>query len=44
MHRDIKPSNVLMITGGDDQGLVKLADFGLAPHEPLGRNGTVVTM
>ena len=49
MHRDIKPSNVLMITGGDDQGLVKLADFGLArafgeAHEPLGRSGTVVTM
>ena len=30
LHRDIKPANVLIGEGGDDDGVVKLTDFGIA--------------
>jgi len=52
MHRDLKPSNVLILaegTKGTSQGVVKIADFGLArvfqvPLQPLKDNGVVVTL
>uniref|UniRef100_A0A7N0TWX0 Protein kinase domain-containing protein n=1 Tax=Kalanchoe fedtschenkoi TaxID=63787 RepID=A0A7N0TWX0_KALFE len=49
MHRDLKPSNILVMGDGDEQGVVKIADFGLAriyqaPLKPLSDNGVVVTI
>eukprot|EP01119_Soliformovum_irregulare_P011171 TRINITY_DN2781_c0_g1_i1.p1 TRINITY_DN2781_c0_g1~~TRINITY_DN2781_c0_g1_i1.p1 ORF type:complete len:317 (+),score=43.01 TRINITY_DN2781_c0_g1_i1:99-1049(+) len=48
-HRDLKPSNILLMTDGPEQGVVKIADFGLArifqsPLRPLSENGVVVTI
>ncbi|GMY11580.1 cyclin-dependent kinase E-1 [Fagus crenata] len=49
IHRDLKPSNILVNGEGDEQGVVKIADFGLAriyqaPLKPLSDNGVVVTI
>lgn len=49
IHRDLKPSNILVMGEGDEQGIVKIADFGLAriyqaPLKPLAENGVVVTI
>ncbi|KAJ3681642.1 hypothetical protein LUZ60_014215 [Juncus effusus] len=49
IHRDLKPSNILVMGEGEEQGLVKIADFGLAriyqaPLKPLYENGVVVTI
>ncbi|KAI3879750.1 hypothetical protein MKX03_000369 [Papaver bracteatum] len=49
IHRDLKPSNILVMGDGDDQGVVKIADFGLAriyqaPLKYLSENGVVVTI
>mmetsp|Transcript_11700 Transcript_11700/g.33109 ORF Transcript_11700/g.33109 Transcript_11700/m.33109 type:complete len:443 (-) Transcript_11700:329-1657(-) len=49
IHRDLKPSNVLVMGDGEEQGRVKIADFGLArifqsPLKPLSDNGVVVTI
>jgi len=49
VHRDLKPSNILIMTEGTEQGVVKIADFGLAriyqsPLRPLWENGVVVTI
>ncbi|MFS8014967.1 putative protein-serine/threonine kinase CMGC-CDK-CDK8 family [Helianthus anomalus] len=49
MHRDLKPSNILVMGDGEEQGVVKIADFGLAriyqaPLKPLSDNGVVVTI
>jgi len=48
-HRDLKPSNILIMAEGNEQGIVKIADFGLArifqsPLRPLWENGVVVTI
>ncbi|KAL0343220.1 UNVERIFIED_CONTAM: Cyclin-dependent kinase E-1, partial [Sesamum angustifolium] len=44
VHRDLKPSNILVMGDGEEQGVVKIADFGLAriyqaPLKPLSENG-----
>ncbi|KAM3709477.1 hypothetical protein ACB098_02G176500 [Castanea mollissima] len=49
IHRDLKPSNILVMGEGDEQGVVKIADFGLAriyqaPLKSLADNGVVVTI
>ncbi|KAF5734978.1 Cyclin-dependent kinase E-1 [Tripterygium wilfordii] len=49
IHRDLKPSNILVMGEGEEQGIVKIADFGLArvyqaPLKPLSDNGVVVTI
>ncbi|GAV68680.1 Pkinase domain-containing protein [Cephalotus follicularis] len=49
IHRDLKPSNILVMGDGEEQGVVKIADFGLAriyqgPLKPLCDNGVVVTI
>lgn len=49
IHRDLKPSNILVMGEGDEQGLVKIGDFGLArifqaPLRSLSENGVVVTI
>ncbi|KAF5190943.1 Cyclin-dependent kinase, partial [Thalictrum thalictroides] len=49
IHRDLKPSNILVMGEGDEQGVVKIADFGLAriyqaPLKHLSDNGVVVTI
>ncbi|KAG0460822.1 hypothetical protein HPP92_021119 [Vanilla planifolia] len=49
IHRDLKPSNILVMGDGDEQGVVKIGDFGLAriyqaPLKPLSDNGVVVTI
>ncbi|KAJ4964932.1 hypothetical protein NE237_016781 [Protea cynaroides] len=49
IHRDLKPSNILVMGEGEEQGVVKIADFGLAriyqgPQKPLSENGVVVTI
>ncbi|KAM6563225.1 hypothetical protein CsatB_023223 [Cannabis sativa] len=49
IHRDLKPSNILVMGDGEEQGVVKIADFGLArvyqaPLKPLSENGVVVTI
>ncbi|EIE26773.1 kinase-like protein, partial [Coccomyxa subellipsoidea C-169] len=49
MHRDLKPSNILVVGDGEEQGRVKIGDFGLAriyacPLRPLSDNGVVVTI
>ncbi|KAL6219923.1 hypothetical protein ACLB2K_007681 [Fragaria x ananassa] len=49
IHRDLKPSNILVMGDGDEQGVVKIADFGLAriyqaPLKSLSENGVVVTI
>ncbi|KAL9271045.1 Cyclin-dependent kinase E-1-like protein [Drosera capensis] len=49
IHRDLKPSNILVMGEGEEQGVVKIADFGLAriyqaPLKPLSENGVVVTI
>ncbi|BDA40576.1 Cyclin-dependent kinase E-1 [Coccomyxa sp. Obi] len=49
MHRDLKPSNILVVGEGEEQGRVKIGDFGLAriyacPLRPLSDNGVVVTI
>jgi cyclin-dependent kinase 8/11 len=49
IHRDLKPSNILVMGEGDEQGVVKIGDFGLAriyqaPLKPLCDNGVVVTI
>lgn len=49
VHRDLKPSNILVMGEGEEQGVVKVADFGLAriyqaPLKPLSENGVVVTI
>jgi cyclin-dependent kinase 8/11 len=45
----LQPSNVLIMGDGEEQGVVKIADFGLArifhsPLRPLSENGVVVTI
>lgn len=47
MHRDLKPANILVMGRGEQCGVVKIADFGLArifqaPLKPL--RETVVTL
>ncbi|KAI8018048.1 Cyclin-dependent kinase E-1 [Camellia lanceoleosa] len=49
IHRDLKPSNILVMGEGEEQGVVKIADFGLAriyqaPLKSLSENGVVVTI
>ncbi|XP_039142083.1 cyclin-dependent kinase E-1 [Dioscorea cayenensis subsp. rotundata] len=49
IHRDLKPSNILVMGDGEEHGVVKIADFGLAriyqaPLKPLFENGVVVTI
>ncbi|KAF8405711.1 hypothetical protein HHK36_007788 [Tetracentron sinense] len=49
IHRDLKPSNILVMGEGEEHGVVKIADFGLAriyhaPLKPLAENGVVVTI
>ncbi|OVA06933.1 Protein kinase domain [Macleaya cordata] len=49
IHRDLKPSNILVMGEGEEQGVVKIADFGLAriyqaPLKYLSENGVVVTI
>lgn len=49
IHRDLKPSNILVMGEGEEQGVVKIGDFGLArifqaPLRPLSENGVVVTI
>lgn len=49
IHRDLKPSNILVMGEGDEHGVIKIADFGLAriyqaPLKPLSDNGVVVTI
>ncbi|KAB2614418.1 cyclin-dependent kinase E-1-like [Pyrus ussuriensis x Pyrus communis] len=49
IHRDLKPSNILVMGDGEEQGIVKIADFGLAriyqaPLKSLSENGVVVTI
>ncbi|XP_078428681.1 cyclin-dependent kinase E;1 isoform X1 [Wolffia australiana] len=49
IHRDLKPSNILVMGEGEEHGIVKIADFGLAriyhaPLKPLSENGVVVTI
>uniref|UniRef100_A0A7I4CCL8 Protein kinase domain-containing protein n=1 Tax=Physcomitrium patens TaxID=3218 RepID=A0A7I4CCL8_PHYPA len=49
IHRDLKPSNILVMGEGEEQGVVKIGDFGLArifqaPSRPLSDNGVVVTI
>nr|QYW07095.1 E-type cyclin-dependent kinase [Dimocarpus longan] len=49
IHRDLKPSNILVMGDGEEQGVVKIADFGLAriyqaPLKFLSENGVVVTI
>eukprot|EP01104_Vermistella_antarctica_P008562 TRINITY_DN214_c0_g4_i1.p1 TRINITY_DN214_c0_g4~~TRINITY_DN214_c0_g4_i1.p1 ORF type:complete len:457 (+),score=128.67 TRINITY_DN214_c0_g4_i1:455-1825(+) len=49
IHRDIKPSNILVMGKGREEGVVKIADFGLArifrsPLRPLSDDGIVVTI
>ncbi|XP_044486105.1 cyclin-dependent kinase E-1-like [Mangifera indica] len=49
IHRDLKPSNILVMGEGEEQGVVKIADFGLAriyqaPLKFLSENGVVVTI
>ncbi|KAJ0989885.1 hypothetical protein J5N97_008241 [Dioscorea zingiberensis] len=49
IHRDLKPSNILVMGEGEEHGVVKIADFGLAriyqaPLKPLFENGVVVTI
>eukprot|EP00899_Mesostigma_viride_P012901 jgi/Mesvir1/21611/Mv04037-RA.1 len=49
IHRDLKPSNVLVMGEGEEVGVTKIADFGLArifkaPLRPLSENGVVVTI
>ncbi|KAF3788137.1 Cyclin-dependent kinase E-1 [Nymphaea thermarum] len=49
IHRDLKPSNILVMGDGEEHGVVKIADFGLAriyqaPIKPLYENGVVVTI
>ncbi|KAM1089546.1 hypothetical protein ACFX1X_017567 [Malus domestica] len=49
IHRDLKPSNILVMGDGEEQGVVKIADFGLAriyqaPLKSLSDNGVVVTI
>ncbi|XP_075514683.1 cyclin-dependent kinase E-1-like isoform X1 [Primulina tabacum] len=49
IHRDLKPSNILVMGAGEEHGVVKIADFGLAriyqaPLKPLSDNGVVVTI
>eukprot|EP00741_Cyanophora_paradoxa_P020292 tig00021244_g19586.t1 len=49
IHRDLKPSNILVMGDGKEQGMVKIADFGLArifqsPLRSLAGDGVVVTI
>ncbi|KAH1189404.1 Cyclin-dependent kinase E-1 [Glycine max] len=49
IHQDLKPSNILVMSEGEEHGVVKMADFGLAriyqaPLKPLCDNGVVVTI
>ncbi|OAY78140.1 Cyclin-dependent kinase E-1 [Ananas comosus] len=49
IHRDLKPSNILVMGEGEEHGVVKIADFGLAriyqaPLKTLYENGVVVTI
>nr|KAJ0212561.1 hypothetical protein LSAT_V11C400204610 [Lactuca sativa] len=49
IHRDLKPSNILVMGDGEEQGVVKIVEFGLgriyqAPLKPLFNNGVVVTI
>ncbi|CAI7767277.1 unnamed protein product, partial [Closterium sp. NIES-54] len=49
IHRDLKPSNILVMGEGEEQGVIKIGDFGLArifqsPLRPLSDNGVVVTI
>lgn len=49
IHRDLKPSNILVMGEGEEHGVVKIADFGLAriyqaPLNFLSHNGVVVTI
>ncbi|CAN1254532.1 Cyclin-dependent kinase E-1 [Linum perenne] len=49
MHRDLKPSNILVMGDGEEHGVVKIGDFGLAriyqaPLKSLSDNGVVVTI
>ncbi|XP_039829751.1 cyclin-dependent kinase E-1 isoform X5 [Panicum virgatum] len=49
IHRDLKPSNILVMGEGEEHGIIKIADFGLAriyqaPLKALCDNGVVVTI
>ncbi|KAJ4773502.1 Protein kinase superfamily protein [Rhynchospora pubera] len=49
IHRDLKPSNILVMGDGEEHGMIKIGDFGLAriyqaPLKPLYENGVVVTI
>ncbi|KAL9651206.1 hypothetical protein ABK040_008277 [Willaertia magna] len=49
MHRDLKPANILIHDDGNERGVVKIADFGLArvfkdPLRKLADDGPVVTI
>ncbi|MQM14764.1 hypothetical protein Taro_047699, partial [Colocasia esculenta] len=49
IHRDLKPSNILVMGEGDEHGVVKIADFGLAriyhaPLKPLSENGVKISV
>jgi len=35
IHRDLKPENVLIVSGGGEQAVIKLVDFGVAKLRPL---------
>ncbi|CAL5326846.1 unnamed protein product [Camellia sinensis] len=49
IHRDLKPSNILVMGEGEEQGVIKIADFGLAriyqaPLKSLSENGATLPL